>query len=161
MPEFEVCTADQQDRRGELPITLPCGDGYGAVEGARTHDARRRRYITPFWMEVAVVTHEVLLRQTDRCPNPVSQPQPQHQTQRPAWRFPFQRKLLSRLQGRAQYHNRLTRTPRRTTRIDRPKLAPHARYESPAVSTPSIDRAKRRRSRGECRGATECLCLAA
>jgi hypothetical protein len=34
MPEFEVCTADQQDRRGELPITLPCGDGYGAVEGA-------------------------------------------------------------------------------------------------------------------------------
>src|SRR4029077_5434937 len=45
-------------------------------------------------------------------------------------------------------------------RTDRLRLAPRARYGNPAASTLSIDRARRQRLRGECRGVTKCLCRA-
>jgi hypothetical protein len=71
-------------------------------QAIHAHDARRRCYITPFWIRVAGVTHEVLRRKAHRCPNPVSHSRPQHETQRPA------RLLLdgSRQLEREQHHSR-------------------------------------------------------
>ena len=45
-------------------------------------------------------------------------------------------------------------------RTDPLRSALHGQDENPAGSTPLIDRARRRRLRGECRVATKCLCRA-
>jgi hypothetical protein len=128
-------TADRA-KKTPLPTDSRANDHCYPDQPRRAHRARCWPYATPFRMEIAVVTHEVLLRQADRSPNPVPQPPRKRSNERGSSSL-----NEDRLPGREQHHNGLTRILPGTTRIDRPKSAPHARYESPAAATPSIDRA--------------------